>query len=89
VPFYVAAPSSTIDFGLEKGEQIPIEERDAAEVTHIGETQLTPSGVKAYNPAFDVTPAEYVSGIITEKGITNPPYRENLAAIGPDGSQSD
>ncbi|MFH1313206.1 MAG: S-methyl-5-thioribose-1-phosphate isomerase [Candidatus Eisenbacteria bacterium] len=83
VPFYVAAPGSTIDFNLEKGEEIPIEERDALEVTHIGGVQITPVGVPAYNPAFDVTPAEYVSGFITERGLIYPPYRENLASIRP------
>jgi methylthioribose-1-phosphate isomerase len=87
VPFYVAAPSSTIDFDLEKGAQIPIEERDALEVTHVGGVRITPPGVAAYNPAFDVTPAEYVSGFITEKGLINPPYLENLASIRSDDPQ--
>ncbi len=83
VPFYVVAPVSTIDFDLEKGEDIPIEERDSAEVTEISGVKVTPRGVPAYNPAFDVTPAELVSGIITEKGLIRPPYPENLAGIRP------
>jgi methylthioribose-1-phosphate isomerase len=87
VPFYVAAPSSTIDFALEEGGEIPIEERDASEVTHFGGVQVTPGGVPAYNPAFDVTPAEYVSGFVTEKGLIRPPYRENLARLGPGAPQ--
>jgi methylthioribose-1-phosphate isomerase len=81
VPFYVVAPVSTIDFGLKKGEDIPIEERDPSEVTGIAGSRLTPRGVAAYNPAFDVTPAGLVTGIITEKGLIRPPYPENLAAL--------
>jgi methylthioribose-1-phosphate isomerase len=83
VPFYVVAPMSTIDFGLERGEDIPIEERLPAEVTDMCGKRVTPPGVPAYNPAFDVTPAELVSGIITEKGLIRPPYAENLARIKP------
>lgn len=83
VPFYVVAPTSTIDFDLEMGRDIPIEERDASEVTHVGGDRVTPPGVSAYNPAFDVTPADYVSGFITEKGLIRPPYEENLARIRP------
>jgi len=83
VPFYVVAPVSTIDFDLEKGEDIPIEERDPAEVTDISGVKVTPPGVAAYNPAFDVTPAELVSGIITERGLIRPPYPEKLAGIKP------
>jgi methylthioribose-1-phosphate isomerase len=81
VPFYVVAPVSTIDFGLEKGKDIPIEERNPAEVTDICGAKVTPEGVPAYNPAFDVTPADLVSGIITEKGLIRPPYPENLSKI--------
>jgi len=81
VPFYVVAPVSTIDFGLERGGDIPIEERDPAEVTGISGARLTPQGVAAYNPAFDVTPADLVTGIITEKGLIRPPYPENLAGL--------
>jgi methylthioribose-1-phosphate isomerase len=83
VPFYVVAPRSTIDYSLERGEDIPIEERSPAEVTDIGSAKITPPGVRAYNPAFDVTPASLVSGIITEKGLIRPPYAENIARIRP------
>jgi methylthioribose-1-phosphate isomerase len=81
VPFYVAAPVSTIDFDLETGADIPIEERDPREVTEIGARRITPDGVPAYNPAFDVTPAELVTGFITERGVVRPPFRQNLAAL--------
>jgi len=74
VPFYVAAPSSTIDFDLVSGDQIPIEERDEVEVTTIAGTRVVPEGVRAANPAFDVTPADLVTGIITEKGLFKPPF---------------
>ncbi|MGD9140569.1 MAG: S-methyl-5-thioribose-1-phosphate isomerase [bacterium] len=74
VPFYVAAPSSTIDFDLATGDQIPIEERAEAEVTTIGGTRIVPEGVRAANPAFDVTPAGLVTGIITEMGLFSPPF---------------
>ena len=74
VPFYVAAPSSTIDFGLTSGDQIPIEERDEEEVTSVAGTRVVPEGVRAANPAFDVTPAGLVTGIITEKGLFRPPF---------------
>lgn len=72
VPFYVAAPLSTIDFDLSSGEQIPIEERDPVEIYKIGETQICTEGVNYYNPAFDVTPASLIEGIITEKGTFKP-----------------
>jgi methylthioribose-1-phosphate isomerase len=87
VPFYVVAPTSTIDFGLHRGEDIPIEERDASEVTQISGVRITPSGVSAFNPAFDVTPARLVTGIITEKGMIRPPLAENLARIRPEAAQ--
>jgi methylthioribose-1-phosphate isomerase len=77
----VAAPSSTIDFNLKRGEEIPIEERASSEVTEIGAVEIAPRGVPAYNPAFDVTPAEYVSGFVTERGLVRPPYADNLAHI--------
>jgi methylthioribose-1-phosphate isomerase len=79
VPFYVAAPVSTFDPELADGDAIPIEERDASEVTHPGGRRLTPPGVPALNPAFDVTPARYVSGIITERGVLRAPYRRSIA----------
>lgn len=72
IPFYVAAPGSTIDHSCESGEKIPIEERDEEEVHYIGKERVTPEGAKAINPAFDVTPAKFVTGIITEKGIFMP-----------------
>lgn len=81
VPFYVAAPTTTIDLAMETGDAIEIEERPAAEVTHVGTSQITPDGVAVGNPAFDVTPAQYITAIITEKGVVYPPFRENLAAL--------
>ncbi|MDA8123031.1 MAG: S-methyl-5-thioribose-1-phosphate isomerase [Deltaproteobacteria bacterium] len=73
VPFYVAAPCSTIDPGVRTGKGIPIEERDADEVTHLAGKRIAPDGVRVYNPAFDVTPARYVTAIVTEKGVLLPP----------------
>jgi methylthioribose-1-phosphate isomerase len=81
VPFYVAAPLSTFDPGIPDGTHIPIEERPAEEVTGYRDTRWAPEGVTVRNPAFDVTPAELVTGIITEKGIASPPYRESIAAL--------
>jgi len=78
IPFYVAAPISTIDLATPDGEHIPIEERDQREVTHIGASRLTPEGARIRNPAFDVTPHRYVTGIITERGIVHPPFIETL-----------
>jgi methylthioribose-1-phosphate isomerase len=78
VPFYVAAPMSTIDLSTPDGDQIPIEERDQREITHIGSSRLTPEGANIRNPAFDVTPHRYIAGIITETGIIRPPYSEAL-----------
>ena len=78
LPFYVAAPLSTIDLSLPDGSGIPIEERDEREVSHVKSTRVTPEGARIRNPAFDVTPARYVSGIITECGICRPPYVESL-----------
>jgi len=78
IPFYVAAPWSTIDTATATGEAIPIEERNAAEVTHHGGKQLTPHGVGIRNPAFDVTPAKYITAIITERGVLHGPYTETL-----------
>jgi methylthioribose-1-phosphate isomerase len=80
VPFYVAAPLSTIDFDCPDGEQIPIEERDPAEVTELFGTRIAPEGVQVRNPAFDVTPARYVRAIVTERGVAEPPYLASLAA---------
>ena len=81
VPFYSVAPTSTIDLSIASGEEIPIEERDAQEVTHIGGVPIAPEGVRAYNPAFDVTPHRYITGIVTEKGIVYPPFGRNLRRI--------
>ena len=81
IPFYVAAPMSTIDLATPDGSRIPIEERNEREVTHVGSSRLTPAGVQIRNPAFDVTPAKYVTAIITERGIARPPYAESLAQL--------
>ena len=81
IPFYVAAPTSTIDLALVSGEEIPIEERNIAEVTHFCGYPIAPKGVKAFNPAFDVTPHSLIHGIITEKGIIRKPFERNLKRI--------
>lgn len=81
IPFYCAAPWSTIDTATATGDAIPIEERNAVEVTHHGGRQLTPHGVGICNPAFDVTPAKYVTAIITERGVLRAPYAESLRAM--------
>ena len=78
IPFYVAAPISTLDLTLSTGEEIPIEERDAREVTHMREYQLSPDGVPVQNPAFDVTPNELIAAIITDKGVARQPFTESL-----------
>jgi methylthioribose-1-phosphate isomerase len=81
VPFYVAAPISTLDLTLTSGEQIPIEERAAKEVTHIQGVHMAPDGIKVANPAFDVTPNRYVTAIITEKGVARAPFTESLQKL--------
>lgn len=81
VPFYVAAPTSTIDFDIQSGCEINIEERDSKEVTHIGDIRIAPEGIEVYNPAFDVTPAENITGIITEKGIVSQPFIKNILKL--------
>lgn len=81
IPFYVAAPWSTVDMNTPTGDLIPIEERPEVEVTHHGGKQLTPHGVGIRNPAFDVSPAKYITGIITERGILRAPYTESLKAM--------
>jgi methylthioribose-1-phosphate isomerase len=78
IPFYVAAPLSTIDLDTPDGDHIPIEERNAREVTHVGSSQLAPAGAHVWNPAFDVTPHQFIAGIITERGIFRAPYIESL-----------
>src|SRR5450759_2770946 len=81
IPFYVAAPLSTFDFSLKAGAAIPIEERSGDEVAHFRGISTAPRGMKVYNPAFDLTPARYISAIITEEGIMTKPYRSSLARI--------
>jgi len=79
VPFYVAAPTSTIDLTLSAGDQIPIEERHPDEVATLGSIRTAAPGIGIRNPAFDITPHTYIAGIITEEGIVKAPYVENLA----------
>ena len=86
IPFYVAAPLSTVDFETPDGSGIPIEQRDGKEVTHIAGRQMVPDGVEVENPAFDVTPAKYVTAIVTEKGIARAPYEESLRWLAPERS---
>ncbi|HXY48869.1 MAG TPA: S-methyl-5-thioribose-1-phosphate isomerase [Terriglobales bacterium] len=81
IPFYVAAPISTVDLETAHGDKIPIEQRDGKEVTHIAGRQIVPDGVDVDNPAFDVTPANYVAAIITERGIARAPYEESLRRL--------
>lgn len=81
VPFYVVAPVSTIDFSMPSGEKIEIEERSPMEVTHIRGTRVAPEGIAVYNPAFDVTPHGNITGIITERGVLNSPFRESISAL--------
>lgn len=78
IPFYIAAPSSTFDLNLSDGTKIPIEERTENEITAVGEYKIAPEGTAVFNPAFDVTPAEYITGIITEKGVIYPEYQKNI-----------
>lgn len=86
IPFYVAAPFSTIDLETPDGSRIPIEQRNRREVTHIAGTPIAPEGVDVENPAFDVTPAKYVSAIITERGIARAPYQDSLRELAPHNS---
>jgi len=79
IPFYVAAPTTTIDFSLVSGDEIPVEQRNPGEVTHIQGVPIAPEGIDAANPAFDITPHNYISAIITERGIIKEPYWEELA----------
>ena len=88
VPFYVAAPFSTFDLAVPTGDGIPIEERDASEVTHGFGAPTAPDGVDVYNPAFDITPARLIAGIITERGILRPPYGEAIQALYPGAAAS-
>jgi methylthioribose-1-phosphate isomerase len=81
VPFFVAAPISTLDLTLESGDRIPIERRPDAEVTHVFGHAVAPEGTKVENPAFDVTPNRYVTAIITERGVARAPYTESLRGL--------
>ena len=81
IPFYVAAPFSTIDLDTPDGDRIPIEQRYAREVTHIASKQMVPDGVQVENPAFDVTPAKYLTAIITERGVARAPFEESLREL--------
>ncbi len=81
VPFYVAAPISTLDMSLASGEEIPIEERSSQEVTHLAGIQISPNDVQAAHPAFDVTPARYITAIITERGVARAPFEESLKGL--------
>ncbi len=81
VPFYVAAPSSTFDLSLETGDQIPIEERDPREITEPAGIRIAPVGARAFNPAFDVTPASLIDGLITERGVISPVNKANIVAL--------
>jgi methylthioribose-1-phosphate isomerase len=81
VPFYVGLPKSTLDMNTPSGDLIEIEERPAEEVTHVGNWQITPDDTPVGNPAFDVTPAKYITAFITEDGIVYPPYDENFKKL--------
>jgi len=81
IPFFVAAPTSTIDLSCPNGNKIPIESRDPAEVTHIGDRQIAPSGIRVANPAFDVTPHALITAIITERGVARAPYKTSLGQV--------
>jgi methylthioribose-1-phosphate isomerase len=81
IPFYVAAPISTLDLTLKSGQEIPIEQRDSKEVTHIRGQQMAPDGIEVSNPAFDVTPNDLITAIITDRGVARPPYTETLRKL--------
>ena len=88
LPFYVAAPTSTVDLSLSSGDEIPIEERAAAEVTCFGGVRTAPEGIEVRNPAFDVTPHRYIDAIVTEQGVVRPPYLESLSLAVQSGQES-
>jgi len=81
IPFYVATPTPTLDLDLPDGSRIPIEERDSEEITHFQGIRVAPEGIKVFNPAFDVSPHENITGIVTEKGIAFPPFQSSLKAL--------
>jgi len=84
IPFYVAAPISTLDLNIASGDLIPIEERNGREITHVKDVRLAPDGINIANPAFDVTPNRYIAAIITERGVARPPYQESLKRLAND-----
>ena len=88
IPFYVAAPITTLDLSLASGTEIPIEQRDRKEVTHIGEQQLAPDGIEVSNPAFDVTPNDLITAIITDRGVARAPYTDSLKRLVTDSSSA-
>jgi methylthioribose-1-phosphate isomerase len=88
VPFYVAAPLSSVDLRMRCGAEIPIEERSPEELTQIGGTSLAPRGVRVFHPAFDVTPSRLITAIVTERGVVRPPYRKNLARLVRDAART-
>jgi methylthioribose-1-phosphate isomerase len=81
IPFYVAAPTSTIDHGTKSGSEIPVEQRNEEEVTHVAGIRIAAEGVKVYAPAFDVTPHQFITAIVTEAGVLKPPFNEAIAAL--------
>jgi len=81
VPFFSVGPTTSIDLSIASGADIPIEEREPDEITHIGDTRITPEGVNVANPAFDVTPAKYITAIITDRGVAYPPYKISLSKM--------
>ena len=81
IPMYIAAPTPTIDLNCPTGREIPIEERDGDEIVRVGETVIAPKGIKTYNPSFDVTPAEHLTAIVTERGIARPPFSDSLRKL--------
>ena len=81
VPFYVAAPTTTIDLATKTGDEIEVEQRPLTEITHIGQEKIAPDGAPASNPAFDITPAKYVTAVVTEKGVITPPFLENFQRL--------
>ena len=89
IPFYVAAPFSTVDLETADGSKIPIEERASTEVTHLGGKQIAPTNVRVENPAFDVTPAKYIAAIITERGVATAPYKESLKKLAPESANAE
>ena len=81
VPFYVAAPISTLDLTLASGAEIPIEQRAASEVTHVFGVHVAPDGIAVENPGFDITPNRYVTAIVTERGLARPPFGDSLRSL--------